>query len=572
MCGIVGILSKDLINKKDSFLINRMIDEVSYRGPDGKKIIKNNKFITACVRLAIVDPVERSDIPFETKQFIFSFNGEIYNYKILKKKLKKNYKFITESDTEVFARAFEEWGLKCFEKLSGMYACSIYDKKKQKLYLVRDEFGMKPLYYFLKNKKIFFSSEIKSFQHIVKLRLNKNNIKNWLYLNHIEDSSTMIDNCNKVEPGTILIFDKNFKKKKINLYKLEETFKNSNKFNQNKIEQILKKQTEQHTVDIRTQSAVLLSGGLDSSLLAALIKKKYGKQSNNFYSLSCKINFPGLNEEEDIKNVLRQIKIKNYSLNLNKDNFFEHFNRCSKRFDFPIFHPSLVALDMIISQKKMKNSKVLYVGDGSDEIFLGYDWFSPEFYKNLPDISTRGLLDLIGVKSNKFIENSLKIKKQNSNLGFMKKINKLNTESKIRYINQKIYLTKFLFSRDKIGMKRSMEIRVPFCNKEILSEINKINSKHLLDKIILKQIAKKYLKQSNFSRKKIGFTIPIRSWMTKEIIERYLRQINFKCIKYYNHTFIKKILNEHYSGEVDHIRFIWNIISFELWAKHYFKK
>ena len=95
-----------------------------------------------------------------------------------------------------------------------MYACSIYDKKKQKLYLVRDEFGMKPLYYFLKNKKIFFSSEIKSFQHIVKLRLNKNNIKNWLYLNHIEDSSTMIDNCNKVEPGTILIFDKNFKRKK----------------------------------------------------------------------------------------------------------------------------------------------------------------------------------------------------------------------------------------------------------------------------------------------------------------------------------------------------------------------
>ncbi len=89
MCGIVGILSKDLINKKDSFLINRMIDEVSYRGPDGKKIIKNNKFITACVRLAIVDPVERSDIPFETKQFIFSFNGEIYNYKILKKKIEK---------------------------------------------------------------------------------------------------------------------------------------------------------------------------------------------------------------------------------------------------------------------------------------------------------------------------------------------------------------------------------------------------------------------------------------------------------------------------------------------------
>ena len=569
MCGIVGSFGRKQVLVKETKQINKMLASIKYRGPDGNKIIKEKNFITGCARLAIVDPLKRSSIPFETNRFILSYNGELYNYKVLRKILKKDFKFNTKSDTEVFIKAFEKWGIDCFKRFNGMYACCIYDKIEKKAYLIRDSFGIKPLFYLQHENKIFFSSEIKAFKKITKLYLDIKNIKQWFHGGTVDGDETLIKNVKKVEEGSLVIFDRNLKKKKVQFFKLENTFKGTGKINLNKLEKELNYQTKIHMVDKASKSAILLSGGLDSSLLAAIIKKKYNNRSKNFYSLSCRVNFPGLNEKQDQKEVLSQIKIKNFFINLNSKNFFKNFHDCTKKLDHPCFHPGLVGLDMVIKSIKIKNLKVMYVGDGADEIFIGYDWFT----STSSDANLKQLLDGVSYNSFKLIEPAFKTNVTNVNI---KNLNKtligLNVEEKLRYINQKIYLSKWLYSRDIIGMRHSIEIRVPYCNTKFLELVNPTKSKFLKDKILLKTITKKYLKKSNFNRKKPGFTIPIRSWLTKKILNKFLEKIDLKNIRYYNYSYINKILNEHYSGKKNHIRFIWTLISFELWKKSFFNQ
>jgi len=291
MCGIVGSFGRKQVLVKETKQINKMLASIKYRGPDGNKIIKEKNFITGCARLAIVDPLKRSSIPFETNRFILSYNGELYNYKVLRKILKKDFKFNTKSDTEVFIKAFEKWGIDCFKRFNGMYACCIYDKIEKKAYLIRDSFGIKPLFYLQHENKIFFSSEIKAFKKITKLYLDIKNIKQWFHGGTVDGDKTLIKNVKKVEEGSLVIFDRNLKKKKVQFFKLENTFKGTGKINLNKLEKELNYQTKIHMVDKASKSAILLSGGLDSSLLAAIIKKKYNNRSKNFYSLSCRVNF-----------------------------------------------------------------------------------------------------------------------------------------------------------------------------------------------------------------------------------------------------------------------------------------
>ena len=569
MCGIVGLFGSGKISNKDLKKIKKMLTSIKYRGPDDRKIIKRNNHVAACARLAIVDRVKRSNIPFETERYIFSYNGELYNFKYLRTILKKEFKFTTESDTEVFIKAFEKWGIECFQKFNGMYAGSIYDKLNKKIYLIRDQLGIKPFYYLKLENKIYLSSEIKSFKEITKIHLNKKSIKEWFRSNTTPGDEILVKNVKKVEPGTVVIFDKKLKKKKFKFFNLEDTLKNNSNFNINQIDRELSYQNKIHKADTDTKSAVLLSGGLDSSLLAILLKKYYKEHYKNLLTFSCRVNFPKLNEAKYQKEIVNYLQVKNTYTNINSENFFKNFNKFSKKFEFPCFHPSLVCLDMIIKKLRNKNMKVLYTGEGADEIFIGYDWFS----KVNKSLTTDQILDKINYNSTKVVETAFKLgSKNNRKINFSRKFNKLNAANKLRYLNQTIYLTKWLKSRDVIGMRYSKEIRVPYCNVPILEMLNEIKMDLLTKKILLKRLAKKYLTKFNYDRKKLGFSIPIRSWLTKKQLNNFLKQINYDGIDYYDKPCISKIFKDHFSGKKNYIRFIWTLISFELWKKEFFKQ
>ena len=567
MCGIAGIYSQ---SEKINFIdVKKMTVAIKHRGPDATNYHNQGNYATGCARLSIVDRTIKSNIPYSFDSLVLSFNGEIYNFQELRKILiKKNYKFHTMSDTEVVIKSFHYWGVNCFKKFEGMYACAIFDKKNDDLILARDPLGIKTLYYLSYKKSFFYSSEIKSFKKIKKLKLNKSKIYEWFLLNENYGEETLVDKVKKVLPGQIL----NFRGKKItttSFFSLLKTFKDKKIFKKNHIEKLLKEKTELHLCDKKVKSAFFLSGGLDSSLITAMMNRKIKLDNNkNLYSISGQIQFQALNETSYQKNVIQKSEIKkNISIKINKKNFLSESFKLMKHLEFPCFSPSLVGLN-ILFKNKIKKTKVVYTGDGADEIFLGYDWFQDSKPTNL-----KQMLNSISYINEKTAKHILRNKPKKLHCVLKKKLSSLSEINKFRYINQRIYLQKWLLSRDVIGMLNSTEVRVPYCDLSILKFVNKISSERLFDnknkKILLKNISKKYLSKDITDRKKIGFTIPIYEWLDKQAILFYFKKLKISDSNNYRKINIKKLLKEHFSKKKNHIRAIWTIISFEMWNKFF---
>ena len=569
MCGIAGTYSQ---SKKINFIdVKKMTVAIKHRGPDATNYYNQDNYATGCARLSIVDRTKKSNIPYYFDNLVLSFNGEIYNFQELKKTLiKKKYKFTTASDTEVVIKSFHYWGESCFKKFDGMYACAIFNKNNNNLILARDPLGIKSLYYLNYRKSLFYSSEIKSFKKIKDLNLDKSKIYEWFLLNENYGEDTLVENVKKVLPGQIVNFCGK-KKTLISFFSLSKTFKDKKLPNQKNIVKLLKNKMKLHLCDKKVKSAFLLSGGLDSSLMTAMMNEKVKLKNNkNLYSLSGQIQFEPLNEIKYQEDVVINSKIKkNISIKINKKNFLSESYKLMKRLEFPCFSPSLVALNLLF-KNKIKKTKVAYTGDGADEIFLGYDWFD-----DLKNSNLKNMLKLISYNQEKIVKNILHNKLKNRYLVLKKKLSGLSAINKFRYINQRIYLQKWLLSRDVIGMLNSIEVRVPYCDLSILKFANQISSKYLFNKenkkIILKEVGKKYLSQNIIDRKKIGFTIPIHEWLDKQAILFYFKKLKILNNKNYRQIKVKNLLQEHFNNKKNHIRLIWTIISFEMWNKYFIR-
>ena len=224
MCGIAGIFQNSVYNYSE---VCKIINTINHRGPDAKGIWHNEFISIGSVRLKVVDFDENSNQPFVSrcKNYILAYNGEVYNYLNLKKKF--NLKTKTDSDTEIIIELFSKIGPKAFSLLDGMFAISIYDIKNNKLYLARDCFGIKPLYYFKKNKKIVFCSEIKGILETEKnVETNHTSVINFIKWGGLDNSTkTWFKNIERLEPGSYCEINTSFKLKKVKYYKLEENLK-----------------------------------------------------------------------------------------------------------------------------------------------------------------------------------------------------------------------------------------------------------------------------------------------------------------------------------------------------------
>lgn len=380
MCGISGYIStRDLIADDG---ISRTLKLMKRRGPDAKnfyKISENFKELALLhTRLNIIDLNDRANQPFYDEHYVTIFNGEIYNYLELRTELeKKNYKFKTSSDTEVLIKSFQEYGEKCVDHFVGMWAFAIWDNKKKKLFLSRDPFGEKPLYYFLNNKGFFFGSEIKFIKSLCKkeFEVNKNQINKNIFLGYKSLNKTnetffkdifLLENSSNLSVNSNLNIEKTrYWKPKLNINKSMSQEEASSGVNNHLIKSI--KFRMRSDVPI----AFCLSGGIDSSLLASHAKKTLKKNISTFSIID---QDPRYNEIENIKIIVDDLNCKNHLIHINKkkDLFFDRLNEFTKYHDGPIATLSYYLHSFLSENISKQNYKVAISGTGADELFTGY--------------------------------------------------------------------------------------------------------------------------------------------------------------------------------------------------------
>jgi len=372
MCGIIGIFEP---NKHNGNLISDLIQNIKHRGPDHTGIWNNKNISLGNTRLKVVDLNENSNQPFisRNKRYVMVFNGEVYNHQNLKKKYKIKTK--TSSDTEVIIELFSKIGEKCFNLFDGMFSIAIFDIIKCKLYLSRDAFGIKPLYYSIKNKKLIFSSEIKGItSQKIKYKQNDQNIINFIKWGGLDHSNeTWYKNIKNISPGSILTIDKNFFISEKKYYSLSEKVKNKKIYQDNiplQFKKLLESSVKKQSETIRS-IGTNLSGGVDSSIVTFFLREN--KKEVNTYTFG--YNEKEYDERKYAKKVSSKLSLKNYTSICSSKDINKHFINTLIMEDEPFSSFRQVSHHKLYQDYKKNGSTVILESSGGDEIGAGYTGF-----------------------------------------------------------------------------------------------------------------------------------------------------------------------------------------------------
>lgn len=609
MCGIAGFYGF----KNDS-LIKKVSKELTHRGPDGEGLFINETVTLLNRRLAIID-LKTGDQPkySDDKNIVAVFNGEIYNYQDLRDELrKKNYKFHTESDTEVIVKSYQEWGENCFNLFNGMFAIALYDSNKQKLILARDHFGIKPLYYSTVGPKIIFSSEITSLINsgLIKKEPNDRIIYRYLkYRVHDDQEETFFKGVEKLMPGQMLVVDKNGLKAKYfsNLKTELRQSAGTNALTAKEVSEFRNKFIE--AVKFRLISDVpvgtCLSGGIDSSVVVTVINQllrekvkessSVGKVQQTFSAV-----FPDYsnNEEKYIDDLIKKIdRVKNFKVRPNAKVFLKELEQFIKIQEEPTISTGPYAQYKVMEEVS-KHVKVVLDGQGSDEMLAGYDPYyfvylrqlvkEKKYLKFLTEFFTSW--DIV-YKYVQFKTRSLGMKKevdleQILNPAFTKKYSKeqfrnINDNLKLRLIDDIFYnsLPSLLRYEDKNSMHFSIEGRVPFLDFNLMKYIFSLPDKAIIkngwNKSVLRRAFSNSLPSSISKRRnKIGFTTPEQEWfrsLTGEIYAILLSK-SFADRKYFNRQEVLEAFELFTEEKNDDTLLFWRLINLELWLRIFFDK
>ena len=391
MCGINGF------NFKDVSLIKQMMSLTYSRGPDNQDFFESEDFTVGHNRLSIIDPEKRSNQPYYFKNFVLSFNGEIYNYIEIKNRLiSKGYSFVTSSDTEVIIKLFDLKGIDSFKELSGIFSISLYDLKLKKLYLVRDTVGVKPLYYHFNSntKKFIFSSLINSILiNLKNKQLNYDALNSYSNFNRNDYRETFFKNIYKVLPGELIeVYNENYKRTKILNFEF-----NRDKNEMELTNDISKNFSNQFLSDVPV--ALSLSGGYDSNIILQELLKNKGTNFTN-YSVTFK-NSTKFNEDHDVaKKISNHYGVKFNSIEVSSQDFKDNAEKIVDIVEEPTGNQNSIS-NIILSNNV--SEKVLFSGDGGDEVFTGYNRYRSIY-----------ILSLF-IKLNFFKNKNFKVKNKNIN-------------------------------------------------------------------------------------------------------------------------------------------------------------
>ena len=629
MCGISGFSLKEKFENKENIL-KLMNDKLIHRGPDGEGFYHDNDVSLSHKRLAIIDLNPRSNQPFtdKNKEYIITFNGEIYNFVELREILKsKGFIFTTTSDTEVLLNSYICWGTKLFDKIKGMFSFAIYDKKRKKILCGRDHFGQKPFFYYIKDGNFIFSSELTSLisHPKVKKEICIKSIIKYLHYDSFVGKTSPIKNCCKLLPSEYLLYDINSRDFIIkNYYKINIHDKKI--LPNDYYDQFVEKLTNSTKLHLRSDVpiALYLSGGIDSSTLACVSKKLL--QSSNITAFNLKFKHETFNENKFAKDTAHKLNLKLVSYNLEDTDFISNLKNSIDKIDEPLADLGFLAISFISKFVSSDNYKVVISGDGGDELLMGYEPFQKFWLYNLLNkmhLLSKSIKYVSSIVPDSFgyMGNTYKMKVFSKALNFpitqsnsrwicsfqQEEIDKLGEEtgqnstfrsenkqifnyinkiidsidSKDRYDQLSIQYQKHFLSdlicnhTDKANMQYSIEARSPFLDPDLFNFTNsqpkqtKIN--YRFSKVILRKFLKKNLNNSTYKNKKKGFTVPMALWINNELKNLILDTLSQDTIMktgFLNYNFLyNEVIKPHLDKKSNNHKKIWNVFVLVNWLK-----
>jgi len=611
MCGICGFTNSN-INNKSSEIIRNMCDVITHRGPDDSGYFIDKNISMGFRRLSIID-LDNGHQPIynETNNLVLTFNGEIYNYKELKSELENlGHVFYTQSDSEVLVHGYEEWGKDLVLKLRGMFAFAIWNRTDKSLFLARDYFGIKPLYWSNFQNNFIYASEIKSILLYPEFekKFNYRALDNYLSFQYAVPPETFFENIFCLMPGHTLEY--NSGEIKINRY-FDPKFEIDNNINLesavNKIQEVFENSVNAHKIS-DVEVGCFLSSGIDSSYVSSYFENQ--KAFTVGFDFGEKYN-----EISWAENLAKKINLDYHSKIISSEEFWDAVPKVQYYMDQPLADPSCIAL-YFVAKLASEHVKVVLSGEGADELFGGYTVYNEprvfKLYHKLFSQKTRSFLAKLVKKipfrfrgqsfiirgehktENKYIGNAYMFSKEqkqeilkNQDIitdpvdlckNIYNNIKDYDNETKMQYLDMNMWLTgDILLKADRMSMANSLELRVPFLDIEVFKisrklktdlRVNKNNTKYAL-----RLAAQKRLPIETAQKPKLGFPVPTRVWLRDKryymiVREKFESEISKK---FFNTDKLLKFLDEHYNNKWDHSRKIWTIYVFLVWYEIYFE-
>ncbi len=626
MCGIAGF-----VGFGNNYSLAQKANEIQkHRGPDHQGLWSDERIALSHQRLSIIDLSEEANQPFEKYNFVIVFNGEIYNYKELRLELDKSNRinYRTTSDTEIVLEYYRRYGEKCLNYFIGMFAFAIYDKTSKSLFLARDHFGIKPLFYHHSATKFSFSSELKTLTEL-KIFPKDLNVKQLVAsLNYVwvPGNESMFKNVYKLPPAHYLILDSNNSIFLKRYWQINEG-NISNASEENLIEEfdtIINNSIKRHLVaDVPISS--FLSGGLDSSLIAALTNKYISPLTT--FTIGTSQSDKQIEKMTSDEFYAKKLAKKDgflYNEIILESNIIKDLPFIVNALDEPIGDPAALNTYIMCKAAKDKGLKVILSGMGADEILFGYRrqkaTLYAERYKNLPKVIKYPLKMLVnnlpvkfgkkGMRFNRWSKKFLMFAESPSseayrlsysyylpnqiqnlfnfdvsteinliieehsdlfNSGYNDIINKMCNTDITMFMNG-LNLT----YSDRASMAASVELRVPYIDKEVVEFAmtlpGKYKYKHGQSKYILKKVAEKYLPKDIVYRPKASFGAPIRSWISNDLsgmVDDLLSETSIKHRGLFNYNQIKDIIQVDRNGKEDKAYQIYQLLTLELWFRNF---
>lgn len=590
-----------------------MADLITHRGPDSAGFFVDKDVSMGFRRLSIID-IDGGEQPIynETNNLVLTFNGEIYNYKELKEELiQKNHKFYTQTDSEVLVHGFEEWGEDLLPKLRGMFAFAIWDRENKTLFMARDPFGIKPLHWSKIGENFVYASEIKSilaFPNFEK-KFNQKMLDKYLSFQYAVPPETFFENVYCLMPGHYMYY-------KDGKAKIERYFEA--KFNINEdldletaskqIEDVFKNSVEAHRIS-DVEVGCFLSSGVDSSYVSSYFEGQ--KAFTVGFDFGEKYN-----EVTWAQNLSKKIGINHHYKIISSEEFWNSIKKVQYHMDQPLADPSCIAL-YFVSKLASEHVKVVLSGEGADELFGGYTVYNEprvfRLYQKIFNQKARTFLANLVKKipfrfkgrsfiirgentvENKFIGNAFMFSEEdkkkilkNSALAtrpqdvckpLYERAKNYDDVTKMQYLDINMWMVgDILLKADRMSMANSLELRVPFLDKEVFKVASTIPTKLKTPKentkYALRQAAMKRLPFDTAQKEKLGFPVPTRVWLRDKKYYGIVKDafLSDAAAKFFNCEELISILDDHYNGKWDNSRKIWTIYIFIVWYNIYFKE
>jgi asparagine synthase (glutamine-hydrolysing) len=633
MCGIIGFLTSNISNIPDLEILRRMRETLAHRGPDDlgeyiRPLDDHGPFVFfGHRRLSIIDlSGGHQPLSNEDGSVWVIFNGEIYNFKELKRKLEAlGHRFKTNSDTEVIAHAYEEYKEECFKRFNGMFAISIWDESNHRLILARDRLGKKPLYYSSINGTLLFASELKvilAYPHFSR-KISSLSLMKYLFYEFIPSPHTIFNDANKIPSASYLIMDK--KGMEVRRYwspfNVEEKGK---KLSEREIEyrllELLRSSVKRRLMS-DVPLGIFLSGGIDSSAITAFAQEEIPGKVKTF---SIGFEDPSFDESNYASLVSKFLGTEHFEQRMTAKDLLDIIPHLPDILDEPMADASILPT-YLLSKFTREYVTVALGGDGGDELFAGYPTYLAHkiarkyehFLGNLhPVINFLG--NLLPVSDNN-ISFDFKVKKFLSGIGYpdgirnsvwlgsfsfrdienvvssdllnycdrIKLIEEISSYKEgilikdpltlLQYLDMKLYLQESILVKvDRASMACSLEVRAPFLDYELVEFVmglpSRLKLKGLTSKYILKKAMKNILPKEVIQRKKKGFGVPIAKWVKEPLIELFGDLLSPDRIGregFLNPEYVNSLLQDHLLNKKDNRKKLWTLLVWELWVNRY---